>query len=53
MMSAIFSVYGCILYEFVFVQYPTSGFTCAMGFSPFIARMRFFTAQVAWRTTLS
>src|SRR5882724_5549012 len=25
----------------------TSGFTCAMGFSPFIARMRFFTAQVA------
>jgi hypothetical protein len=24
-----------------------------MGFSPFIARMRFFTAQVACRTTLS
>jgi hypothetical protein len=31
----------------------TSGFTCAMGFSPFIAKMRFFTAQVACRTTLS
>ena len=31
----------------------TSGFTCAMGFSPFMARMRFLTAVVAWRTTLS
>jgi hypothetical protein len=31
----------------------TSGLTWAMGFSPFIARMRFFTAVVAWRTTLS
>ncbi len=31
----------------------TSGLIWASGFSPFIARIRFFTAAVAWRTTLS
>src|SRR5580693_2172073 len=31
----------------------TSGLTWAMGFSPFMARIRFLTLVVAWRTTLS